>query len=206
MTAIDNVNRFIYNENSYLFALRTNAQNHFDNSVRTMTESLRGFMISANRAAYVMIGENRTILQKCIVDNRDALEDALNVLKKTANSPIFDYSLSTESQIELDLKPQTDEVIAAITASTDMKCLTAVGITTASIDAKYTKYSSSITSCVYAQQSASNSQIVAEFNPEHFPLLTMLNNAGYTLGIARTRDQLMTFVSNFIQLQQSSDH
>lgn len=194
MTATDNVNTFIYNMNYYLFSLRTNAQNHFDNSVRTLTESLRGFIINANRASFVMVGVNRTVLQQCIIDTRDTLEDALDSLKKFANSPIYDYAASTETQIELDLKPQTDEIKAAIAAATDKKCLSAIGISAYSLSLKYQKYSTSITNCVFAQETASNTQIVLEFNPEHFPALTMLNNAAYNLGMAKTRDQVLAFV------------
>lgn len=186
---------FIYNMNYYLFSLRTNSQNHYDNSVRTLTESLRGFIMSANRASYVVIGDNRTALQQCIINTRDTLEDVLNALKKTANSPVFDYAIATETQIEIDLKEQTDELKVAIAAATDAKCLAAVGITPYNLGLKYSKYSNSITNCVWAQQVSSNAQIVNRFNPPHFSALPMMNNAGYSLGIARTREDVLSFVS-----------
>lgn len=196
--ASDNVNTFIYNMNFYIFSLRSNAQNHFDSSVRTLTESLRVYMNSANRANYVVIGDNRTALQECIVNTRETLLDVLDSLKNSANSPIFDYTVATETQIELDLQTQTDELKAAIDATTNSKCLAAIGINPFSLGLKYQKFSSSITTCVFAQQIASNTQIIVEFNPEHYPALTLLNSAGYSLGIARTREQLLTFVSDHV--------
>lgn len=193
----DQINQFIGGMNVQTHALRTNAQNHFDNSVRTLTESLRAFSIYANRAYYA-VATDRVALQSCLVNMRDTMETVLETLRKSANSPIFDFSVSTETRIESDLKTQIEELKAAINSKTDAKCLSVSGITVASLNTKYSAYDTSLTNCINTVSGGINTDIVNKFNPEHFPALDLLNRIGGLVNAAKTRALMTTFVRKLL--------
>lgn len=180
--------------NTPILSLRTNVQNLFDNAVRSLSESLRSFILSSNRASYVMIGSERTVLQECLVGTRDAVEEIIQFLLRNASSSIFDCTISTETRMETDLKAQTDELKTAIEAATDLKCLSAIGLTTHNIGLKYQKYSNSVRTCITALQHSSNTAILQKCGPEYTTAFDMLNLAGITLLNAKTRAQVVAFV------------
>lgn len=75
-------------------------------------ESLRSFSINANRAHFAVADVNRTSFQECLIHIRDTVENVADFLKKKATLPVFDFSASTVTRIENDLKNQTDEMKA----------------------------------------------------------------------------------------------
>jgi hypothetical protein len=181
--------------NSVPILLRQNAQNHFDNSVRTLTESLRGFNLAANLAPFAVAEGNRTAFQTCLTEIRDTMEDVLQFLRKKANSPVFDFTQSTETRIEIDLKSQTDELLSAIASKTNDTCLLAVGITTNNLYKVYDDYIVNIKRCISSISGSTNTEIIFKFNPEHFPALSFLNQIRRSLEATKTRAHISGFVS-----------
>jgi hypothetical protein len=125
------------------------------------------------------------------------MEIVLEALRKKANSPVFDFSVSTVTRIESDLKAQIDELKAAIYSKTDAKCLAATGITVANLNAKYNTYAANFRTCINTVSGGINTDIVNKFNPEHFPALDLLNRVGNSLNACTTRVQVSNFESFF---------
>jgi len=175
--------------------MRNNNQIHFDNSVRTLTESLHNFQMDANTADWPDVDSNRTALRDCLINIRTTVADSLKFLQNDANTPIFDFVNSSVSRVELELQSQTDELKAAVSSKTNASCLTKIGITETSLNTKYKSYKSNITTCVNSVKSVTNTDIINRFNPAHFPALSLLNSIGTALGAASTRELFSTFVS-----------
>jgi hypothetical protein len=181
--------------NSIPILLRQNAQNHFDNSVRTLTESLRSFNLAASLAPFAVAEANRTIFQTCLVEIHDTMEDVLQFLRKKANSPVFDFTVSTETRIEVDLKSQTEELLSAIASKSNDTCLMGVGITTNNLYKVYDEYIVGVKRCISSISGSTNSEIIRKFNPEHFPALSFLNQIRRSVEGTKTRAHISSFVS-----------
>lgn len=193
---MDQINTAVFKLNQPITDLRSNAQIHFSNSVRTLTESLHVFTYNANRAYGIIADVERSNFEECLVEIRDTMETILEFLRKKANSPVYDFSVSTVTRIESDLKSQTDELKTAIKSKTDAACLSKTLITADNIKTKYSAYSNNVTTCINALSVKTNTAIIQRFNPEHFPALALLNKIGSSLSNLTTRTQSVTFVSS----------
>jgi hypothetical protein len=194
----DQINQFVAGMNAAPSAFRTNVQTHFDNSVRTLMESLRSFSINANRAHFAVADVNRTSFQECLIHIRDTVENVADFLKKKATLPVFDFSASTVTRIENDLKNQTDEMKAAIASKSDVECLTSLGFNVNSLNTRYLSYSFSLINCIIQVSASTNTEILEKFNVQHFPALNLLNRIGVSLGSLRTRTEVNSFVRKLL--------
>lgn len=137
---------------------------------------------------------NRGPIQTCLVNIRDTMETVLEFLRKRANAPIYDYSSSTETRIETDLKSHAGQLKAAINSKSDAKCLAAAGVTSRNLNVYYGTYARNVTNCINSLSLKVNRDIILQFNPKHFPALNLLNRIGFSLGSISTQEQIVDFV------------
>lgn len=181
--------------NSIPVLFRNYVQPHFDNSVRTLTESLRQFSLAAHLAPFAVAQDNRTAFQYCLSDIRDSVEDALEFLRKKAGSPVFDFSVSTETRIESDMRGQVDELLSLVASKTNETCIWNLQITTNNLYTVYNAYIASLKTCISSISVTTNNQLIARFNPEHFPALSYLNQIRRSLEATKTTAHTSSFVS-----------
>lgn len=183
--------------NSVPILYRNYVQPHFDNSVRTLTDSLRQFNLAANLAPFAVAEDNRDKFKTCLVEIRDTMEDVLDFLRKKVSSPVFDYTDSTETRIEADMKSQVDGLKSAIASKSNDTCLLAIGITTNNLYTVYSDYIAGIKRCISSISVSTNNELIGKFNPEHFPALSLLDQLRRSLEATKTQAHINSFVSQF---------
>lgn len=174
--------------------MRSNAQTHFNDAARLMTESLRTFSMSANQVYFPVADSNRSCFQECLVNIRDSVEHVLEFLRKNASSPVYDFANSTETRIEADLKTQTDELKKTIKSKKDAKCLEEIGINVVSLNEKYIKYYSGLIGCIIPLSISTHTDIISKFTVPRMQAWTLLNRIGLRLGNIKKRSQVVDFV------------